>query len=66
MIADEDRAEAERLALLPRDEQRRIIELYRDVARGKGVPAVERKAGLARADALEKLLKLKPKKPGEK
>ena len=62
MITDEDRTEAERLALLPVDEQRRIIALYRDVARGKGVPAAERKAGLARADALEKLLNLKPGK----
>lgn len=58
-IRDEDRNEAERLKLLPVAEQRAIVEMYRDVAAGKGVPANERKAGLERAEALEHLLKLK-------
>ena len=60
--SDEDRTEAERLKLLPRDTQRQIIAMYRDVAAGSGVPAHERKAGLERASALERLLKLAKKK----
>lgn len=58
----EFRDEAERLKQLPRAEQRQIVELYRDVANGKGVPARERKAGLERVAALERLLKLTPRK----
>ena len=58
---DEDRQEAERLKLLPKAQQRAIIALYRDVARGKGVPAAERKASLRRAAALEKLLGISEK-----
>ena len=61
-IRDEDRDEAERLKLLPVADQRAIIEMYRDVATGKGVSADERKAGLERADTLEHLLKLRKKK----
>jgi hypothetical protein len=61
-IRDEDRAEAARLKLLPKAEQRQIVAMYRDVAAGKGVPADERKAGLERAAALERLLKLVKKK----
>lgn len=59
----EYRDEAERLKLISRDEQRQIVAFYRDVANGKGVPARERKAGLERAAALERLLKLRPRKP---
>ena len=65
MDADKEqeyREEAERLKLIPRDEQRQILAFYRDVANGKGVPARERKAGLERVAALERLLKLTPKK----
>lgn len=58
-IRDEDREEAERMKLLSVADQRAIIEMYRDVAAGKCIPAKERKAGVARADALEHLLKLK-------
>jgi hypothetical protein len=36
--------------------------MLREVAKGKGVPAKERKAGLERAAALEKYLKLIPKR----
>lgn len=57
----EYRDEAERLKLLPRSEQRQILAFYRDVAAAKGVPARERKAGLERVAALERLLKLRPK-----
>ena len=57
----EYRDEAERLRQLPRAEQRQIVQLYRDVANGKGVPAREREAGLERAAALERLLKLAPR-----
>ena len=58
----EDEIEAERLKLLSLADQRAIIAMYRDVAAGKGVPARERKAGLERAAALERLLKLAKKK----
>jgi hypothetical protein len=61
-IRDEDRAEAERLKLLPQAQQRQIVAMYRDVANGKGVRASERTAGLKRAAALERLLKLTPRK----
>jgi hypothetical protein len=62
---DEYRAEAERLKALPRAEQRYIVAMLRHVAKGKGVPAKERKAGLERAAALERLLRLTPKKRKE-
>lgn len=58
-VQTEHRAEAERLALLPVADQREIIALYRSVANGRGVPKRERQAGLERAAALERLLKLK-------
>lgn len=61
----EYREEAERLKQLPRAEQRQIVEMYRDVANGKGVPARERKAGLERVAALERFLKLTPRKWGK-
>ena len=61
----EYREEAKRLKQLPREEQREILAFYRDVANGKGVPARERKGGLERVAALERLLKIKPKKPGK-
>jgi hypothetical protein len=61
-LEDEYRAEAERLKALPRAEQRYILAMLRDMAKGKGVPAKERKAGLERAAALERFLKLAPKR----
>jgi hypothetical protein len=60
---DEYRTEAERLKALPRSEQRYIVAMLRDVAKGKGVPAKERKAGLERAAALERLLNLTQRNP---
>ncbi len=58
----EHRAEAERLAQLPRADQREIIALHRSVASNPKVPKWERQAGLERAAALERLLRLAPKK----
>jgi hypothetical protein len=61
-IRDEDRAEAERLKLLPRSEQRQIVELVRSVADNPKVSEADRKEARTRAKALEKLLRLTPKK----
>jgi hypothetical protein len=58
----EYRAEAERLALLPKEDQREIIALHRSVADNPKVPKREREAARQRADALERLLKLGKKK----
>lgn len=62
----EHQEEAERLALLPRADQREIIALYRSIAKNPKVPKAERQAGLIRATALERLLKLTPKKKKKK
>jgi hypothetical protein len=61
---DQDRAEAERLKLLPLEQQLAVIALHRSVANGRSVPADERTAGLDHAAALERLLGLakKPRK----
>ena len=59
----EYREEAERLALLPKADQREIIALHRSVAANPKVPKRERDSGKARADALERLLGLAKKKP---
>lgn len=61
----EYREEAERLAKLPRADQREIIALHRSVAKNPKVPKQERQAGLRRAAALERLLGL-AKKSGRK
>ncbi len=53
----EYRAEAERLALLPRDDQRQLIAQHRAIAADKGVPMPDRKEAKERADALEKHLR---------
>ena len=58
----EYREEAERLAILPAVEQRKIIAMHREIAAGEGVPDAERQAGLERADCLERFLHLKKKK----
>ena len=53
----EYRAEAERLAELPRDDQRRLIAQHRAIAADKSVPKSDRKEAKERADALEKYLR---------
>jgi hypothetical protein len=58
----EYRDEATRLAQLPLSSQREIIALHRSVANGRGVPTRDREAGLERAAALERLLKLRRNK----
>src|SRR5262249_7792565 len=58
----EYREEAEPLAQLAVEDQREIIALHRSVASNPKVPKRERKAGLERADALERLLGLAKKK----
>jgi hypothetical protein len=58
----EYRQEAERLAMLPVADRRKIIAMHREIANGKGVPKAERQAGLERAAALERFLKPKKKK----
>jgi hypothetical protein len=62
-IRDEDRAEAARLKLLPRGEQRQIVELIRAVADNPKASDADRKEARTRAKALEKLLRLTSKKP---
>lgn len=51
------RAEAERLAELPRDDQRQLIAQHRAIAADKSVPAPERKEAKERAEALERHLR---------
>ncbi len=58
----EYREEARRLALLPREDQREVIALYRNIADNPRVPKREREEGLRRADALERHLKLARRK----
>ena len=61
-ITDEDRAEAKRLKLLPKSEQRQIVEHIRSVADNPKVPEADRKEATRRGKALAELLKLNPKK----
>jgi hypothetical protein len=58
----EYREEAERLSLVPTEDQREIIALHRSIAGNPKVPKREREAGKERADALERLLGLAKKK----
>ncbi len=53
----EYRAEAERLALLPREEQRAIIAIYRECAQNPKTPKHEREWGQARVEAVERHLR---------
>jgi hypothetical protein len=53
----EYREEAERLAELPRDIQRKLITQHRAIAADKAVPKSDRKEAKERADALEKHLR---------
>jgi hypothetical protein len=54
---DEYRAEAERLALLPRADQSEVIALHRSVAENAKLPKADRQAAADRADALERYLR---------
>jgi hypothetical protein len=56
----EHREEAERLAELPRDEQRAILAIYRECAQNPKTPEHEREAGQARVEALERHLRRSP------
>jgi hypothetical protein len=53
----EFRAEAERLALPPRQDQRKILGMLRECADNPKTPKRERNAGLARIRALERHLR---------
>jgi hypothetical protein len=54
---DEHQAEAERLALLPRAEQRKALALIRAPADDAKVPTADREAARLRADTLERHLR---------
>jgi hypothetical protein len=62
----EYRAEAERLALASREDQKAIIALHRSVADNPKVRKADREAARERADALERLLGLTPKRRKKK
>jgi hypothetical protein len=53
----EYREEAERLARLPREDQREVIALHRSVADNPNVPKEDRRAARERAEALERHLR---------
>jgi hypothetical protein len=59
---DEHRAEAERLAQLPRDVQRQIVAMHRADAQNPKVPKHDREYARERAKALERLLRLEKRK----
>ena len=61
-IRDDDRAEARRLKLLSKKEQREIVEHVRSVAFDPRVPEADRLEAKRRGRALEELLGLKPRK----
>ena len=62
-ITDEDRAEAERLALLPKQTQREAVRLIGLPAENPKVPASYREEARRRAKVLKSLLRLEaPKK----
>lgn len=58
----EDEAEAERLALASKDDQRAVIALHRSVANNPKAPKAERLESRRKAAALETLLGLKKPK----
>ncbi len=60
-VLDDDRADAERLKLVSHEDQLAIIALHRSVAANAKAPKAERQESGRKADALEKLLGLKPK-----
>jgi hypothetical protein len=55
------RKEAERLALLPVEDQREIVALHKAVAENAKLPKEERESGRQRAEALERFLGLQKK-----
>ncbi len=59
----EHREEAQRLRQLPRTTQREIIALHRSVAANPDLPLDARQEADRRANALERLLNLRSKKP---
>jgi hypothetical protein len=61
----EYREEAARLAQLPREKQREIIALHRSVAEDRKVSKANRQEASERAEALERYLRLAPKKKRE-
>ncbi len=61
-INDDDRAEAERLKLASKDDQRAVIALHRSVAGNRKLSEAERSEVRRKAAALEKLLGLKKRK----
>lgn len=61
-ITDEDRAEAERLALLPKKLQREAVAMIGSPAADPKVPAADRTEARRRVRALKRLLKLDPPK----
>lgn len=62
MIRDEDRAEAERLTLASKADQRAHVRWLLDIAAQHGLPDEDRHEAKRRARALEQLLALKPRK----
>lgn len=62
----EYREEADRLAQLPKADQREIVALHWSVARDAKVSEANRKEARQRAKALGKLLGLKPQKKPKK
>jgi hypothetical protein len=57
-VNDEDRAEAERLALLPKRLQREAVEMIGSTADDPNVPAEDRAEARRRAKVLSELLSL--------
>jgi hypothetical protein len=63
----EHREEADRLALLSREEQRAIIAWHREIAGNPKVRKADRDEARERADALARFLRIKlPKNPSQK
>lgn len=61
-LEDQYREEAERLAALTADDQRAFIAMLRADAANRKVPKLDRDFARERADALERILKLKKRK----
>jgi hypothetical protein len=59
---EEHGAEAERLRLLPRADQRAFVAMLRADARNPAVPIADRDFARRRALALERLLRLRPRR----
>jgi hypothetical protein len=61
-VNDEHRAEAKRLRLISRAEQRAFVAMLRADSRNPDVPKADRDAARRRALALERLLRLRPRR----